>query len=325
MKKIFGFVLAIIALSSLSGCDDGEMSFKTFDFDNDQNPTACGDDVLYKIVGTEVLILQFDRNTLLPNVETNGTPRVVTFSGTTNTITYRNYNADVTNDVVCTEFAPSTPVVIDQWEGQGTISVLTTRITTGGVVSFQHTIRLTDVTFTKDGEEIRIQDNAFGSVTTTRGFDFDFEDEDTGNPVQTQNCDGRVFTAKADEALVLEFPEEAFSTTVGTATINIEDNLDIYDINLRVFSGTIANPNNPQNTRICNPSIDAPEQTQRWQAQDGTIRIVTTLSGGFYNYDIYLIDAIFYNQATGSVENFQPDDNTTEPGVYYFGQYSVAQ
>ena len=319
MKKIFSLIAVLILLS---GCDDGEMSFKTFDFDNGSDPAWCGDNAVYKIVGTEVLTFTFDNETAFPNTDDTdvlGVARQLTVTTSGNTLTYYNYSGSVTAASVCNDadLVITDPVVIDKWTGVGTVTIITNKTVNDGVITFNHTIELTDITFTKTGsdEQIRIQDNNFGSVATTRGFDFDFEDEETiPTPIRRCSNQSPIYKRKADEALQISIPDTLYPTTESTVEIDISTNLDLYVVDFYLFDG------NATDAKMCEPNVLAPAELQHWIAQEGKIRIETSIVGGFVNHKIYLVDLIFYKQNTSTPQTYQLQDSTGQDG-YLFGTF----
>lgn len=327
MKKIF---VLLVALLFITGCDDGNMTFKTFNFNSSTAPSFCGEDVLYKINNTEVLILKFDRETLIPNTLTlPNTPRVVQFTlGGSNTITYKNYDSAVIAGDICSSdsLVSTDPVVIDEWKGEGTVTVTTVAVTSGNTVNFSHSITLTDITLTKVGsdEEIRIQDNVFGTVTTPRGFNFDFEDTSSTVPTPVQECPstGFIFKAKGNEALVLNFPATAFDNITETTVIDLNTSTD-YKAYFLVYNISTVNQNSSQNV-VCqtNPSlVVTPEQ--KWVTGiTGTIKIVPSVVSGITQYDIYLVGVIFYNSDNAS-QTYTPPTNISDTNVYHFGTYTL--
>ena len=298
MKKIFGLA---IALMLLAGCDDGDMTFKTFDFtDVDVSRCSDNDDILYKRNGTEVLILDIDTQTALLNeVTPDDEPRIVYVGGSSsNRIIYRNYDGDVQSTTLCSDIPPVNPSVIEEWEGNGVLEITTDEIRNDDdeITGYTHQITLRSVAFTKEGsdEEVIITDNNFGSVSSNLDFTFDFESTDT-DPVILQSCDedggtGPFYSLNGVEALVLMLEDEFINITDTTtpAEIDLGDGGDDNDLILRIFSGTVSYGS------ICSltPPI-TPTENQRWTATEGAVKIVTTAVDGGYKHTIHLIDAVF--------------------------------
>ncbi|KOS04923.1 hypothetical protein AM493_01885 [Flavobacterium akiainvivens] len=299
MKKIFGLLAALILLT---GCDDGDMSFRTFNF-TDAAPTRCDNQssVFYKINGTEVLIFELSLQTALVNIATEtGQPRIVTTD-----LTYRNYSSTVTNSTLCSNIPPTSPSVLEEWQGEGRMAITTTAVTetTNGVTritGYSHQITLQTGTFTKDGEEIIITDVNLGTISRDLGFDFDFLT--TSNPpAQFTECPttpNTYYRLDGTEALVLTLGADVLPTepTSQPVVINLQASTDANTLLLRVFSSSIGA------TSICgsNPPI-TPTETQRWDANQGTLEITTTQNGPGLTHTLRLKLARFRDTASTAV------------------------
>jgi len=295
MKKIFSLAAA---LALLAGCDDGEMTFKTFDF-TDVDPVRCdaNSDVIFKINDndTEVLILDIDAGAAFLNVETpDGSPRQITVDGTANRLIYRNYNGNVTAATLCSDIPPVSPSVLEEWQGDGVLEIITNKVFDEDdpthVTGYIHQITLKSVTFTKENsdEQVVITDNNYGSIVVNLGFDFDFEST-TEAPITLQPCNenplGPFYSLSGTEALVLTLDSAIVNNTdLGEEIIELDDSEDNNELLLRVFSSSISE------SSICSltPPV-TPTELQRWSADEGQIKIVTTESNGAYIHTVHLI------------------------------------
>ncbi|AWH86235.1 hypothetical protein HYN59_14450 [Flavobacterium album] len=333
MKKIFGLI-ALLVLGMVIGCDDGEMTFNSFNF-ADGTPARCGDsNIYYKINGTEVLMINFGASPLVnvptpEDAEGNDIPKMITISGS-NTITYRNYSGTPNANTLCSFPAPSSPTVVEEWSGQGTISVITDVIKNNDniITGYSHKITLVDVSFTKDGETTRIVDNEFGSIITPIGLSFDFITD--GNELPTvRNCPENtlVFERNGREALVLDFAPAMYPATIGqTTTITFTNEPDANEILFLVYAGSISN------SHICDViSPISPVLTQRWSAISGTAVITSVppsgVGGAPIEYQIRLNNVVFGKDSDESGETFAISDlvvpaDPSNPGEYYFGIYA---
>jgi hypothetical protein len=329
MKKIFGLIAALILVM---GCDDGEMSFNTFDFSNGTTSTCADSDIYYKINGTEVLIINLAGDPLI-NVATPhdpltdaDIPRQITI-GSTNTITYRNYDGTPTANSMCSFPAPASPGVLEEWSGVGTIEVITdvVRNSTGQITGFSNKITLRDISFTKDGETTRIVDNEFGSIIVPIGFTFNFGVVEEGEDPVAQTCDDDendlIFKRNGREALLLDLDLARFSDNVAgtTETINISDLTDEGVVFL-VYDGTTTIAN------ICDViSPVSPHISERWAATSGTININTVPApGSALVHQIRFNNMVFTKVSDLSGQTFTiPDLLNLGAGVteYYFGVY----
>lgn len=329
MKKIFGLI-ALLVLAM--GCDDGEMTFNSFNF-ADGTPARCGDsNIYYKINGTEVLMINFG-STPLVNVPTgedaegNDIPTLITIAGG-NTITYRNYSGTPNANSLCSFPAPASPSVIEEWSGQGTISVVTDVIknTNNIITGYSHKITLVDVSFTKDGQTTRIVDNEFGSIITPIGLSFDFITDDNELPF-VRDCPENtlVFERNAREALIIDFVPGTFPTVAGgpDVTIDLATQTDLNEVLFLVYDGSITNDHICDVIKPISPVI-----TERWSALSGTVTIKTVPASGpaGIEHQIRFNNVVFGKDSDESGQTFAISDllvgDPLFPGEYYFGNYA---
>jgi len=124
MKKI---TLILIFLFTLS-CDDGNFDIPEFEFASISTINNCDDVdvVLYKINGSETLIIEIDPKlgaddgTFLTHIWDDTTPFTVSETGA-NKIIYRILDDTPTKDYYCQNIPPTTPAVVDEWQGTGVI------------------------------------------------------------------------------------------------------------------------------------------------------------------------------------------------------------
>jgi len=326
MKKIFGLLAALVLVM---GCDDGEMTFKSFDFSTPTTAaTFCSADsnIIYVIKGTEVLILNLNRSQLLnvPSKKVDGAyvPTNITI-GSTYTLLYRNYNAAVSRDAICSEGGVVAPIVLEQWSGVGTLQIITTEKRddkTKVLTGYSHQITIKNITFSKGGEEITIVDNLFGSVTTPLGFTFDFTDaDDEITPIKT--CDANSTSlyktnTAGTELLNIKFESGVFANTEGTKTITI-DNSTSTEILFRTYSSSV------NKASICDPSPTI-NPVAKWKARadnGAQIIIVTKLVNNAYEHSVYLKGVVFVN-SDSPTETYTPDSNDAS-GNYFMGVYTT--
>lgn len=317
MKKIFA-LLALLAF--LSGCDDGDMAFKTFNFSNAQPQRCSNSNLIFKVQDTEVLILNLDPAALL-NAETpDDEPRIITVSGTgANSIIYRNYSSTVSGTaVLCSGIPPATPTVNEEWIGEGTLQIITDPVLTEGVLTgYTHQIILISIRFSKSDEEITINNNLFGSVSTTLGYTFSFGTEE--EPGTVYECNGMIFKRSTDEALQLLVENGTFTNTPGVVNLELGGIGNLNRLIFDVYNGTITN-----NTLCDAIAPVTPVIEQRWNATSGIVEITTTESNvtpGTYVHTIRFIDVIFTNaDNTGAMFTVLPNG---EGNYYYFGTYTL--
>lgn len=316
MKKIFGLFASLLLLT---GCDDGDMTFKSFNFSG-ANIQTCNN-YIFKVQGTEAMIMQLNPSFFV-NVETGATPRTVTI-GSGNSMIYRTYSDNVTSSSICSSLPPATPVVTDEYYAMpgGTLNVATVKVVNdeGRITGYNHTITIVYATFAKDGESIIINDNVFGVYFTPVTYRFDFEDEDSN--INLQSCPeppafaGKVFTVNGNEALLFDLDILSFPETDDTVTIiDFSVQTETQEIIFNEYSGTAVAP------LFCDvvPPI-TPVVTRQWEAIGGKLRIVTdVVAGTTYEHVLYLDNVTFMNRAVNE-EQF----NVNVEGGYRIGKLTL--
>lgn len=330
MKKIFSLIAVLVLLS---GCDDGDMTFKTFDFSDAGAPIKCtlanNNGVLYyKVNGTELLILELADGQLInaENIDDDGNniPREITISGNTR-ITYRNYATAPNSSTICTTLTNGTTDYEDQWTGVGTLSVITTATKdkdTGKIKGYGHQVTLKNVTFTKGDESITINNSLFGTISIDNGFAFNFSE---GQQPPIENCSQNVlYIRKGSEALVLTItnPSEIFKNEIGSTSLEI-NNTDQDNLNRIEFTAYQSSVNPDRICRVGGSELPNPIAGQRWTVSQGTINVKTTRNeaAGRYVHSIYLTDVTFVNRDNNETFELESIVVVTEDG-YFFGEYS---
>lgn len=168
MKKFLTFLLCL----ALCSCDDGDLTIETIDFDDIaidycDTTVSTSTTLFFKINGNEVLILTLASGTL-KNVASEGEVEYPISSSTT--LTYRDFSDDVSSNYFCDLIPPTEPTVVEEIEAEsGSVLITTTAVVDGETTTFEHTIRLSGITFINASNNQRITDlsiNDFGTVTT---------------------------------------------------------------------------------------------------------------------------------------------------------------
>tara|TARA_R110002020_G_scaffold184499_3_gene381520 strand:+ start:1802 stop:2740 length:939 start_codon:yes stop_codon:yes gene_type:complete len=131
------YSLLFILFFAFISCDDGDVIVTTFDFD-DQTIRLCTtaesaqadatNYVFYKINNDTRESLAFEITTEEPilSVPSNGDNYSYTLGTSTNAITYRRYDGDITTDYFCNSVPPANPKVIEEYLSQeGNVSIAT--------------------------------------------------------------------------------------------------------------------------------------------------------------------------------------------------------
>ena len=116
MKKII--LLVSFVLLTLS-CDDGDFDVPSFLFGS--NVQKCGNLILFNISddSKEALILNLTEN----DTDFFGTARDNESFPLSNKISYRVFNSNVNSSYFCQDIPPSSPSIIENWNGSGTLIV----------------------------------------------------------------------------------------------------------------------------------------------------------------------------------------------------------
>lgn len=325
MKKIF-VMFAVFML--ICGCDDGDMTFKTFDFGaTDAQPCGEGSNTYIKTNKSEAMILTLASSVLVniptPKDPATGAdvPREVILGTGGNSITYRNYDANVSSSAICTSPAPATPKVVEEWSGSGTLSIITTELRDEGnrVTGFSHQVTLKSVSFDRNGETITINDNLFGSIKKPYGFTFDFLETETGLPTVYACDNGLVYNRKGPLALILSLPDSTFANEAGNKTIDLGGIGNDNEVIFRVFEGSISA------AHICDdiPPL-TPQVSQHWEAESGQLVINTIFEDGLYKHEVRLVNVVFSNSADETLVLYSVAPVEDEAEGYLFGTHTTA-
>lgn len=309
MKKFLGLLVLLLIM----GCDDGDMSFDTFDF-GDAALQECGADsnVLYKINQSQVLIAEIDPSNFINAIA----EREVTI-GSANTVVYRNYNAVVTNSsgVICTDVPAATPTVIEEWDATGGTMKIVSRVDIdddGVITGYSHDITFTNVTFVKDnGDTVVMTDVFFGTYNTDLGYSFEFITYSNGEPISIESCNGLVYKRNNNESLIIDLADNnAYANIVGSDTYQIDGSTNrvVFD----VYNGTVT----PDNICASIPPV-TPIVTQRWNST-GEVTIVTTFNATLNKYEHNITMNLTFVNSAVSQEEFEITDypfgiHTTNP------------
>lgn len=171
MKKLFGILVCFLLLT---GCDDGDLVLESFDFDTVAIQKCPNKNLLFKINGDELLLMDIPASFFPPEVTPADQPRIVTISGT-NQVLYRKYSGTASNNTICSEIPPANPTVNAQWTAAngGTIQITTTERTTTDpvtnettLVGHNHQIKFTNIQFVGENDTFVFEEYLFGTYTT---------------------------------------------------------------------------------------------------------------------------------------------------------------
>ncbi|WP_224484791.1 hypothetical protein [Robertkochia aurantiaca] len=119
MKKFCSFLL----LFALLGCDDGDFSVESLNFDDVPVQNPCGNLLIFKIGGggTEALMIELDGQSqdIFSSIPADGSARSFPVNNNSNRIIYRIFNDNVSALYFCRDIPPTTPVVNEEWFATG--------------------------------------------------------------------------------------------------------------------------------------------------------------------------------------------------------------
>ena len=297
MKK---FISLFALLLILIGCDDGDMTFETFNF-ADATPQICSSrELLYKTNGTEALLLDVDFDYFA------NFAKDTTFTLPANSIIYRNYTGTVSgSSVICAGIPPANPQVVEEWFSLAgaKLNVFSALVNDneGNPTGYSHTITIKSAEFNKGDEIIVIENSSYGTFTTNLSYDFDFPSETTISKCDNTNV---LYKRNLNESLLLDLTTEVYedlfpnqeTDTPRTQQVDPNDNRVIFD----VYTGNITD------NVICGsvPPV-TPTILERWNAT-GTISVTTNYNETTmqYEHSVKLIDVEFTN-SLNSEEHFE--------------------
>lgn len=128
---------------------------------------------VYKFNTSEALILNIDPSLIANEATPLNSPRTALIGTTQNTLTYRLFTGGlVTPAYFCNSSTPTTPTVIQEWNGVAGLSdvngIIEVTTTTNGPNSFKHTIVLKKVSLKKGSSDFTLGDSySYGELFTT--------------------------------------------------------------------------------------------------------------------------------------------------------------
>lgn len=289
MKKIIGLFAFVLILN---GCDDGDLTIETIDFE-DVTAVKCGiNNIVYKIKDNEALLIEIPAESFINEPTATGIPREVVISAS-NRVLYRSYNGTIASDNICSTIPPSTPNVTEEWIAtSGIIQITTTAVvvpntalTSGNatkITGYNHNIIFKNITFNKPSGNQLYGTYIFGSyVTPATLLPFAF-DEDVAKCASSNI----VFNFSGSESFVLDFNPSLFPDSNGTQTALINaTNKATY----KLYSGGL------NEAYFCTiPTPTTPTVVQEWTANDGVeatsgmIEVISTTFGTGFQHTIHL-------------------------------------
>ncbi|KRB55975.1 hypothetical protein [Flavobacterium sp. Root186] len=180
MKKYAS--LLILALL-LNGCDDGDLTVDTINFEDIQTSASCPNSstdetaptLIYKLKTQESLVIQLPANSIKNDATPIGAPLTYDINNSTYRVLYRAYDGTVAVNNICGTIPPRTPNVTEEWQATaGIIEITSTQVTgdkstTDGstrITGYNHQIVFRNITFLKPAGPQTEEEFVFGNYTT---------------------------------------------------------------------------------------------------------------------------------------------------------------
>lgn len=285
MKRVFSLLFFVLLLN---GCDDGNLTLETIDFEDAATQTCSDNDIIYKLKESEALLLEIPKTTFANEPTDPSSPIVLDINNTSNRVIYRFYDGIVSSENICNTIPPAKPYITDQWTAtSGKIEITTTTITSTGsiagstvITGYNHRIVFKNITFAKTNGTQVYETFVFGDYITSATplpFGFDKTAEQCSNTKQVYNYNsGESFTLdNLDPNLIANI--ETPVNTPKTALIGDVKNKLTY----RIFTNGILTP-----SYFCNlipPPL--PTVSEEWNGAKGVENIsgiieVSTIKSG---------------------------------------------
>lgn len=292
MKKVFGlFVIA----ASLTACDNGDMVFENLNFEGKEIQKCQDNELHFKINSNELLLVDFTdnrNNTTTSWLNREAELDKVFYLNTDDAkIYYRTYDAPISNNTICSLFAPANPKVTSEYTSVSGGKIHYTRtmapVVKDGIVTvtYAFTINFENITLTNGTNEIKYTTYPFGTyIYDTSKISLDYNN----NFVLCEEGNTLVGN-KTIELLKLKLADDfVFPKTETTQTIHLstENNLKTFVYDKNLSSGL----------NFCEP-IDKEKYKvkEEWTATEGTLIIQSKLGATGYRHSLKIENAKFTN------------------------------
>jgi hypothetical protein len=166
MKKLIVLVASIFMLQA---CDDGDITLESFNFDTVNIQKCSNNNLIFKINGNELLLLNIPESSFLNEETLDGSPRIINISSN-NQIIYRIYSGNISSTSICSTIPPANPVVENEWITiGGSIEIITDALyATDGVTitGYTHNIKFKNVNFSGSTNSFSFTEYNFGNYET---------------------------------------------------------------------------------------------------------------------------------------------------------------
>ena len=276
----------------LNGCDDGNLTMETIDFEDAPTQSCSTNEIIYKLKEKEALLLEIPKSVFVNEPTVPGTPKLIDIDNSIYRVVYRFYNGMVANDNICNTIPPALPNVTDQWTGtSGKIQIITTTVKTTNatenstrITGYNHNIVFKNITFTKTSGTQVYETFAFGDyITPATALPFGFDKLVEQCPTSKQ-----IYNYVSSESLTLDSIDpilivnaETPLNSPRTGVIGSIKNKLAY----RLYSNGVLTP-----SYFCNTTVPTlPLISEEWNAVNGVAGVsgiieVTTIKNGTTAY-----------------------------------------
>ncbi len=293
MKK---YACLLLFALLLNGCDDGNLTVDTIDFDTVAS-TNCDttNTLLYKLKDREALLLQLDQGSLDNDPTPAGQPVIINIDNEgQNRVVYRSYDGKVGVSNICGIIPPKTPNVIEEWVGtQGKIEITTTQITSPPsevdgstrITGYNHNIIFRNITFLKPAGPQVEEEYVFGDFKVT----INAPTLTFAKPEEAKECTDlkQVYNYNAAFYIMLEH----FDPTLFVNEATPADKPRIRDITstqnnvvYRTLTGVALT--DAYFCKAVTPTNPAIKET--WNGTNGTVEVATQITGTIVTHTITL-------------------------------------
>ncbi|WP_396168228.1 hypothetical protein [Flavobacterium sp.] len=218
MKRVFSLLLFVLLLN---GCDDGDLTLETIDFEDAQTQSCSTNDIIYKLKEKEALLLEIPNSVFVNEPTDPSAPIVIDIDNSTYRVVYRFYDGTVAADNICNTIPPAKPYITDQWTAtSGKIEISTTTNTSAGsipgstvITGYNHRIVFKNITFAKTNGTQVYETFVFGDYVTPStplpfGFDKTVE--------QCSSAPKQVYNYTSSEAITMDNLDAGLISNVET-------------------------------------------------------------------------------------------------------------
>ena len=286
MKRV---VCLLFFVLFLNGCDDGDLTMESIDFEEATTQSCSTNDIIYKLKEKEALLLEIPKSVFVNEPTVPGTPKLIDIDNSTYRVVYRFYNGQVVSDNVCSTIPPALPNVTDQWTGtSGKIQIITTTVKTTNatenstrITGYNHNIVFKNITFTKTSGTQVYETFPFGDYITAPtnilpfGFDKLVEQCPTSKQIYNYVSSESLTLDSIDPTLIVN--TETPLNSPRTGLIGSIKNKLAY----RLYSNGVLTP-----SYFCNTTVPTlPLISEEWNAVNGVAGVsgiieVTTIKNG---------------------------------------------